>query len=643
MFRLVRRKRNVFWFAVAGVALLGAVAAFRWVKPRLFPEPTAEASAAYSRGDWERTSLLAHRRLKQVPEDPKALRLAARAAAHQDRDQSAIAIYSRLDVAMMDPEDFFLMGRALSQTGQIEAATKAFETALAGNPDHPPTLDFLCRIYYQTNRYFAAEEAAERLARQPDWEARARLMLGNARLELEDPRGVAEALRRWLELDPEGRAALPDPVRTYQMLLARSLLKSRQPAEARRLLQPILDQGPDSEASWLLTRSYIQERDWGRAEAVSRQDPSYRTEHPLEPEPAHYIGEARCAECHRAESEAVLASRHATTFALARDLSRLPLPKVPLVDPGNPHVTHQFQHEGDTLNLETRTGEPVFRAVVDYAFGSLDHFMTFVGRDDHDRSFMLRMSAYDSPKGLAWDVATGLVARPADPEEYLGKKMDQRDGVRRCLFCHTTNFRAVMNQVGPEAADHSIGCEKCHGPGGHHVAAVDAGFNDLAMGSPGKAPASAVNQICGQCHGFPQPELLSASRTDPALYRFQSVSLTWSRCDSESNGRLSCVTCHDPHRNVETSTSLNEARCLSCHAADPGPATAASAALSVGRRRPDPSQQGTQSPREPNTPCPVNPAKGCLECHMPRAWQKETHSFKTDHFIRVRDQPDSGK
>jgi len=23
---------------------------------------------------------------------------------------------------------------------------------------------------------------------------------------------------------------------------------------------------------------------------------------------------------------------------------------------------------------------------------------------------------------------------------------------------------------------------------------------------------------------------------------------------------------------------------------------------------------------------------------MPRAWQQETHSFKTDHFIRVREQ-----
>jgi tetratricopeptide (TPR) repeat protein len=633
MIQMVRRKRLAFIFCLAiGALLFGAGALIRSGKLGLLSEPTAEASAAYSRREWERTAVLAHRRLKQAPNDAKALRLAARAAAQRDRDESAIAIYSQLNASLMETEDYFLMGRALSQTNQIDRAIKALEMARIENPDHSETLDLLCRIYYQTNRYFAAEKVAERLARQPGWEARARLMLGNARLELEDPRGVAEALERWLDLDPEGQSALPDPRRTYEILLARSLLKSRHPSQARRIVEALLKNGADSEANWLLSRCYIQERDWSRVEAVLKVDASYRVEHPLEPEPAPYVGETRCADCHRAESETLLASHHASTFARARDLRRLARPQPNLVDPGNPQVTHQFSRDGDTVRLETHAGGQVFRAVVDYAFGALDHFTTFVGRDDHDRSFMLRMSAYDSPKALAWDVASGLPAQPSDQEEYLGKNLVEGDGVRRCLFCHTTNFRAVMNQVGPEAADRAIGCEKCHGPGGHHVLAADAGFHDLAIGSPSKASPSAINQVCGLCHGFPDPEMLSRSRTDPALLRFQSVTMTWSRCYSESDGKLSCVTCHDPHRDAETSVAVNETKCLSCHAVDPRQTAATGAA---GGTR---SSAEDQPAKKSNTSCPVNPTKGCLECHMPRTWQKDTHSFKTDHFIRIREQ-----
>ena len=43
------------------------------------------------------------------------------------------------------------------------------------------------------------------------------------------------------------------------------------------------------------------------------------------------------------------------------------------------------------------------------------------------------------------------------------------------------------------------------------------------------------------------------------------------------------------------------------------------------------------SSKKVRSTCPVDPAKGCIECHMPSAWQQSTHSFKTDHFIRVRD------
>ena len=35
--------------------------------------------------------------------------------------------------------------------------------------------------------------------------------------------------------------------------------------------------------------------------------------------------------------------------------------------------------------------------------------------------------------------------------------------------------------------------------------------------------------------------------------------------------------------------------------------------------------------------CPVNPAKDCLDCHMPKVPVAALHTSLTDHYIRVHD------
>jgi len=314
------------------LAMIGGGMGLWWMKSRSAVGLVARGMSAYSRGEWDRASALARQRLKEAADDGEAVRLAARAMARQDRDQQAIAIYSRLDLRLMTPEDYFLLGRASARTGQDDSALKCLKAAQAALPDRPETLDILAKIYFQKDLHAAAEETALRLVQQPGWEARGQLMLGIFRSSLNDPAGAAGALRRAFELDPTGKAAAPAPAAPFQRLLVRSLLQTGQPAEARLFLRSLPTSAADPEASWLLSRCFLQEKDWKHAARALEGAGSYRQDYPLDPEPAPYVGAARCATCHPAKYKAVTASRHATTFSFARKPQAVPLPDRPVPD-----------------------------------------------------------------------------------------------------------------------------------------------------------------------------------------------------------------------------------------------------------------------------------------------------------------------
>jgi hypothetical protein len=190
---------------------------------------------------------------------------------------------------------------------------------------------------------------------------------------------------------------------------------------------------------------------------------------------------------------------------------------------------------------------------------------------------------------------------PAVPLEWLGKTLNG-DELRRCVDCHTTAPRAAQSDAGTLAGDRGIGCERCHGPGGNHLKAVAAGLTDLAIARPKLVSGEPIVRLCGRCHS-PKGRMVSPS--DPTSVRFQATTLTWSRCYTKSQVQLDCVTCHDPHRDAETSHAVYEAKCLQCH----GPAA---------------------------TPhCSINSTRDCIGCHMPAVRDAIPHSTFTDHHIRV--------
>ena len=624
-------RRRVEW-SIAVLIVLGAIWATlgQWIHPG--PDPLTEARAAYANGEWERAADLSRLLLKTKPGDPELLRLLARASVRLNRDEAASAIYNnRLGASEMQPEDLFLVGLTIVRAGKLDLAAQVWEKALKSGADLPEMLDHLGRLSFRLQHLDQSAEAARRLATQPGWEARGFLLLGQVQAALENPSGAVEALRKGLELDPSAKGA-PVDLSHYQNLLARSLLELGRAAEAELPLKSVLASKARSdvierEAQWLLSRVYLQLERVADANAALKRAGTYRADNPLMPEPSPYVGSARCAPCHRDEERAYEPTRHNRTFHYGADLLKLPLPERPLPDPDDPKVTHTFDRERDKIHVKTKAGDRVFNTVVEYAFGTRERYITMIGRDDEHDFRALRLSYYHNAEGSGWGRTFGS---PNEVELVRGQAVVVRDGVNRCLYCHVTqsrNFRDPPPETGsgPEAADSAIGCERCHGPGANHITAIKLDFSDRATVNAGSATAADINTQCAQCHIVGSRAEIELEPDNPIYVRSSGATLTFSRCYTASEGGLSCLTCHNAHRDAEKSAAFYESKCLSCHSQQK---SAPSAKTSDGRHTAAPTSGRRKS-------CSVNPAKDCLDCHMPKIPVPVLHTLMTDHYIRI--------
>jgi predicted CXXCH cytochrome family protein len=566
------------------------------------------AVGADTDGQWTAVAERARKTLAVDGDNPEALRLLARAWARLGRDADAIAIYQRrLGEKALEAEDHFVLGLMHQRHGRAEAAAGAWKKVVDAPGVSPPLLEEVARLCARGKLFDLASQATERLSREPGWEARGSLMLGTIRLQLNNVPDAAALFRRAINLDPALLDASHDPT-PLRKVIARTFLRLSSPDLALPLLQSILGQAPDSEAAWLMSRAYLQAGDKALALAALEQAGTYRALNPLEPEPGPYVGESRCEKCHTSIFRDSLTSRHTQSYSRGQDLERLPIPGRPLPDPDDAEVTHTFQRRDGALRAETRVGIQVFESVIEYAFGTADRYLTMVGRDPNGRYHMSRLSYYQTAEGNGWDRTTLDMTHPtrARPAEFLGETIGVRDGLAKCLYCHVTNPRTGDNAVGPEMADRAIGCERCHGPGGNHLAAVQAGLRDLAIVSPANAsPQVVTTKQCNDCHVL-EHKIRDDDPENSGWVRSQGVGWTRSRCNTESGGAFGCVTCHEPHQSAHaTTTAEYESKCLKCH--------------SVAGQ----------------TTCSVNLSEGCVQCHMPRVRIDSLHMDLTDHHIRI--------
>ena len=266
-----------------------------------------------------------------------------------------------------------------------------------------------------------------------------------------------------------------------------------------------------------------------------------------------------------------------------------------------------------------------------------------VGSGTHGRSYLIwheeflfvsPLSYYTSEN--RWDLSPGH-----DTGLYRGFT---RPAGELCVYCHSSlqlvpGTSNQFRQPRPGAA--AIECGRCHGPGQIHVAQRSSGAPladavDRSIVNPAKLDHSLRDDLCNQCHlagdarvprpgtryadfrpGTPLDKVVAIFSVPTAMKGagLQALGhvdqLHLSRCWTASEGRLGCITCHDPHAEPQGNgaAALYRQRCLTCHVSQ-------SCSVAAAKRR------------------QTQPPDNCIGCHMPRLpLANISHTAFTDHRI----------
>ena len=232
---------------------------------------------------------------------------------------------------------------------------------------------------------------------------------------------------------------------------------------------------------------------------------------------------------------------------------------------------------------------------VSYVVGSGNHARSYLRHHPNGVITQLPVTWYSQQK--RWDMSPGY-----DTKNHLDFSRAIPQG---CVFCHTAYPRMDVEQIDDphyfaNPIPEGIGCERCHGPGTKHVGLALQGETGQtlkqAIYNPGRDTPEAQRTICYQCHMESSVDSLGTRvlKTGRDVFSFRpgepfanyavqfsleapdskklkvvqhAELMEASRCFQASDGRMTCTSCHDPHRKpaAADTASYYRTRCMQCH------------------------------------------------------------------------------
>lgn len=294
---------------------------------------------------------------------------------------------------------------------------------------------------------------------------------------------------------------------------------------------------------------------------------------------------------------------------------------------------YQLDHEGQPIN--------VFQQQIDWILGSGNRTRSYLYQTEIGEIYQLPLGWYSQSQ--QWLMGPGF----EEPHHFGVERMVRRE----CLFCHNAYPEVAKGSdqrwqphVFPKKLPHGTGCQRCHGPGAEHVKTVISGgtLQDIKdkIINPAKLPPQKRDSVCFQCHLLPAVAMIGVRKfgrddysfrpgesiTDymvhvdidsadaPKSERFEinhhAYRLRQSQCFIKSENKLTCISCHNPHKKVPAEKRVEHygSVCLSCHKND------------------HPVIEDVQQ---------LTKQSDCIACHMPeRRTEDVIHVTMTDHKIQ---------
>jgi len=327
-----------------------------------------------------------------------------------------------------------------------------------------------------------------------------------------------------------------------------------------------------------------------------------------------FVGPSACAACHAAKVASQSQTPMARAVFHANDAKVLHT---------HPELTfsvgvyrYLIKSDGKHSLYTVTNGTQTLSSPLLWAFGTPRVGQSYLFKREDGQFYEARVTYFESLQNLGF-TPTRALASPKDVDEAMDRPVGSAE-VSRCFGCHTT-ASTIGDKFDEENLILGVTCEACHGPGAKHVAAMKsfmkgnldaAGHGDI-FNSAHLSPIDSV-EFCGACHGTWWDVKISGA-TGPATTRSAPYRLVTSKCWGKGDARLTCIACHDPHEQLQTSSAAYDHACLKCHVAAPGLKPTA---------------------ERPGAACPVA-TKNCASCHMPKVYVPEMHSDFTDHRIRI--------